>query len=637
MTLPRVTIDDRAVEVAAGTNLIEAAFKAGVHIPHYCYHPRLSVVGQCRMCLVKIDGMPKLQAGCSTQVMKDGMAVHTALPEVREAQRGMMEFLLINHPLDCPICDQAGECALQDYAFKHGHAYSRFQFEDKRTYPGRERIPLGANVMLNMNRCIQCTRCVRFTEEVAKTGELGFFNRGARTEIGTFPGRQLDNQLATCVVDICPVGALTSTRFRFAERVFYLDKKPSLCTGCEVGCNITIEHRRGAIKRYKPRFNPDVNDYWMCDHGRSTFERYRDVPRLAAPRLRRDAGSAGAVTLPLGPRPTAESPRPAAARARAGSPTITSWKEALDAVARHLRGRAGAERAGAIAFLGSGFLTTEEAYLFAQLADLLGSPHRAVAVDSGPERAIPNLQGLLRGREAAPNRRGAELAGLTSARGSRPAGSDLPGEPSGERRPSTADGRRPAMVNVPAAGNGESAGLPALAPAGGALSADDLLHGGGAAHCAVLVVCDSDFGAAAYDPATVERLRKAQVLIVFGWADSPLAQAADIALPIATHAEKDGTFVNVEWRVQRFARAFPAPGQARSGVEALTDLLARFEARFAQLDAAAVFDQLASHVAPFSGLTWKGLPATGSPLALPAAAAYPEPRVAAPEDTAAGI
>ncbi|MDP9122479.1 MAG: 2Fe-2S iron-sulfur cluster-binding protein, partial [Acidobacteriota bacterium] len=225
--MPKVTIDDRTVEVEAGTNLVEAAFKAGVQIPHYCYHPRLSIVGQCRMCLVKIEGMGKLQAGCSTQVVKDGMVVRTDLPEVKEAQQGMMEFLLINHPLDCPICDQAGECGLQDYSFKHGVAFSRFQFEDKRTYPGRERIPLGANVMLNMNRCIQCTRCVRFTQEIAKTGEIGFFNRGARTEIGTFPGKQLDNPLATCVVDVCPVGALTSTRFRFAERVFYLDKKPS--------------------------------------------------------------------------------------------------------------------------------------------------------------------------------------------------------------------------------------------------------------------------------------------------------------------------------------------------------------------------------------------------------------------------
>ena len=393
--MPKVTINDRTVEVPVGTNVIEAGFLVGVQIPHYCYHPRLSVVGQCRMCLVEVEmggrKMPKLQAGCSTQVEKDGMVVRTDTPEVKEATKGMMEFLLINHPLDCPICDQAGECGLQDYSFKHGVAFSRFRFEDKRTYPGRERIPLGANVVLNMNRCIQCTRCIRFTNEIAKTGELGFFNRGARTEIGTFPGKELSNPLATCVVDICPVGALTSTRFRFAERVFYLDKKPSLCTGCEVGCNITIEHRRGDIKRYKPRTNPEVNDYWMCDYGRSTFERYKTVPRLTAPRLRGEDGR----VAPAAP---------------------ASYKDALDAVYRQLRA-ASAPSAGAsapIAILGSGFLTSEEALLFAELADQVGTPHRAVAVEIGPERHIPNLKGGITGREAAPNRRGAELAGLKS-------------------------------------------------------------------------------------------------------------------------------------------------------------------------------------------------------------------------------
>jgi NADH-quinone oxidoreductase subunit G len=581
--VPKVTIDDRTVEVEAGTNLIEAGFKAGVQIPHYCYHPRLSIVGQCRMCLVKIDGMGKLQAGCSTQVMKDGMVVHTTTPEVREAQKGMMEFLLINHPLDCPICDQAGECGLQDYAFKHGVAFSRFQFEDKRTYPGRERIPLGGNVMLNMNRCIQCTRCIRFTQEVAGTGELGFFNRGARTEIGTFPGKQLDNQLATCVVDICPVGALTSTRFRFAERVFYLAKQPSLCTGCEVGCNITIEHRRGVIKRYKPRFNPDVNDYWMCDHGRATFERYRDVPRLEAPRLLRDAGVS---TAPMMRRPDLAAPPPAAKAPP--PPAVVSWKEALDAVARHLRSKS-AE--GAIAFLGSGFLTTEEAYLFAQLADVVGTPHRAVAVDLGPERHIPNLAGGVTGREAAPNRRGAELAGL---------GATAPGQ-----------------------GAGDGA-------AGGSLDAARLLAGDGAARCSVLIVCDSDFGAGAYDPATVERLRRARVLIVFGWADSPLARAADVALPVATHAERDGTFVNVQWRVQRFERAFPPPGQARPLVAALSELLARYDPRWANLDEPAVFALLAAEIAAFAGLSWRGLPATGAALDLPQAHPNPEPQGNAP-------
>jgi len=562
--VPKVTINDRTVEVEAGTNLVDAAMKVGVQIPHYCYHPRLSVVGQCRMCLVKIEGMPKLQAGCSTPVVKDGMVVRTDVPEVAEAQKGMMEFFLLNHPLDCPICDQAGECGLQDYSFKHGVAYSRFQYEDKRTYPGRERIPLGANVLLNMNRCIQCTRCVRFTQEVTKTAELGFFNRGARTEIGTFPGKELNNDLATCVVDICPVGALTSTRFRFAERVFYLDKKPSLCTGCEVGCNITVEHRRGSIKRYKPRFNVDVNDYWMCDYGRSTFELYKTTPRLVTPRVRAEGGNGHSPVTP------------------------TSWKDALDAVARRLRGNQ-----ETVAFLGSGFLTTEEAYLFGQLADLAGSPHRSVPVDLGDPHTIPRHgQPPISGREAAPNRRGAELAGLA---------------------PGIADGK---------------------AMTGELLTSDELVHGDGASRCSALVVCDSYFSRAAYDPAVVERLRKAKFLVVFGWADSPLAQAADVALPVATHTEKEGTFVNVEHRVQRFDRAFPAQGQVRPGVEVLSDLLSRFDAKWANLSAGAVFDRLAATVPAFAGLSWHTLPATGAPLHL---AGVPGDAIAAETAPGTGI
>jgi NADH-quinone oxidoreductase subunit G len=546
--MPTVTIDDRTIEVERGTNLIEAAKRVGVQIPHYCYHPRLSVVGQCRMCLVQVDGSPKLAAGCASQVMKDGMVVRTDVPEVEEAQRGMMEFFLINHPLDCPICDQAGECGLQDYAFKHGVAFSRFHFEDKRTYPGRERIPLGANVLLNMNRCIQCTRCIRFTHEVSKTGELGFFDRGARTEIGTFPGKPLDNPLATNVVDICPVGALTSTRFRFAERVWYLTKEPSICTGCDAGCNVTLEHRRGRIRRYKPRFNPEVNDYWMCDYGRGTFERYGNVggetPRHEVPRV-----------------------------TRGGRPAAASWRQALDTVHAALAEakESGGNGKGEVAILGSGHLTVEEAYLLARLAEHAGA-HRAVAVEPGPERWVPNPEGGVTGREDAPNRRGAELAGLGGSGGDR-----------------------------------GSAGF----------SAADLLEGDAAAGCAVLIVAGHDLSAAAHDPATVERLRRARFLVVAGWADTPLAKAADVALPLATHAEQEGTFVNSQWRLQRFEECFPSPGEARPGVEALGDLLARFDPEWRGLGPAEVFDRLAAAVPAFAGLGYQTLPPTGAPLAVP--------------------
>ena len=548
--MPSVTINGRQVEVPAGTNVIEAAKKVGVQIPHYCYHPRLSVVGQCRMCLVQVDGHPKLQAGCSVTVQKDGMEIRTDVPEVQEGQRAMMEFLLINHPLDCSICDQAGECGLQDYAFKHGQAFSRFRYDEKRTYPGRERIPLGPNVILNMNRCIQCTRCVRFTQEVSGTGSLGFFNRGARTEIGTFPGKELDDPLSGNVVDVCPVGALTSTRFRFAERVWYLDKRPSLCTGCEVGCNVTLEHRKGAIRRYKPRANPEVNDYWMCDYGRSTFERYERLPRLGSPRLRRQGGS------PLEP---------------------VGWRPALEAVRSALTSRA---TEGAVSFLATAELTTEEAFLLARIADFVGSPHRSVHVDLGPERSIPRPQGPITGSEAGPNRRGAELAGL------------------GGRATDTGSLEGDTMRRI---------------------TARELLEGDGASRSAVLVVAGSHF-AGAYEPETVERLRRAKTLIVIGWSDSPLAQAADVALPTATHAETSGTFVNVENRLQRFVRAFPAPAQVREGVDVLAELLAMLEGAggpHLETTPAEVFARMSSEIGGLPQIPFDDLPATGVPLEAP--------------------
>jgi NADH-quinone oxidoreductase subunit G len=535
--MPTVTIDDRTIEVDKGTNLVDAAMKVGIQIPHYCYHPRLSIVGQCRMCLVKVEGMPKLQAGCSTQVMRDGMVVRTDLHEVKDAQRAMMEFLLVNHPLDCPICDQAGECGLQDYAFKHGVAFSRFRFEDKRVYEGRERIPLGPNVVLNMNRCIQCTRCVRFTHEVAGTGELGFFNRGARAEIGVFPGKALDGDLASNVVDICPVGALTSTRFRFAERVWYLDKRPSLCSGCDVGCNITLEHRRGQIRRYKPRFNPEVNDYWMCDFGRGSHERYRRLPRLNTPRM---AGERGAEPV--------------------------SWSEAVSTLHHRLQST---DVQRPMAVLGSGFLTTEEAFLLARLGEILESPHRGVTADPSKPFTIPNPRGGITGRDAAPNLRGAELAGLV--------------------------------------------------PGSGGMGAERILEG--ASGVAVLLIADSDFGSAAHDAQRVARLRQADFLVVFGWAETPLAEAADLVLPVATHAEREGTFVNVEHRLQKFQRAFPSPAGVRPLLAVLVELLGRFDRETQGLTVEEVFDRMASEVGAFDGLSWRSIPPTGVSLAGVAAAA----------------
>jgi len=314
--MAKLTIDGIEVEVQDGINVIEAAKAADIHVPHFCYHPSLTIVGQCRMCLVEVEGMPKLQAGCATPV-KDGMKIHVWNEKVDKARKGQMEFLLINHPLDCPICDKAGECPLQDYSFNYGSVDSRYG-EVKRTYPGMDRTPIGPHVVQNMNRCIHCTRCIRFAAEITGTSELAFFKRGASTEVGVFPGTPLDNWMSACVTDICPTGALTTREFRFESRVWNLDSAESVCNGCDVGCNMFIGHRNGQVFRYRPRPNPAVNDHWLCDYGRFSYERY-DTDRVVVPKVRTEDDYLG----------------------------IATWSEALDAIG------AAVEKGGKIAVIAS--------------------------------------------------------------------------------------------------------------------------------------------------------------------------------------------------------------------------------------------------------------------------------------------
>ena len=286
--MPRLTIDGKEIEVPAGTTVLQAALSQGLEIPHYCYHPGLSISGNCRMCLVEMEKSPKLVISCATQAA-DGMVITTNSEKVRAARAAMMEFFLINHPLDCPICDQAGECRLQDYAVEHGTGTSRF-VETKLSL--NKAVDLGSHVMLDQERCIQCSRCIRFCEEVTGTGELGFFRRGERTVIGTVPGRPLDNAYSGNVVDLCPVGALTLKEFRFQTRVWYLKNTPSVCAGCARGCNVVVAVGQqqvlmttqgqldDRIKRIVPRFNAAVNGHWICDEGRLSHERASAAPPL---------------------------------------------------------------------------------------------------------------------------------------------------------------------------------------------------------------------------------------------------------------------------------------------------------------------------------------------------------------------
>jgi len=285
--LVTLTIDGREAVVKPGTNLIEAARTVGVDIPYYCYHKRLSIAANCRMCLVEMSNAPggKLMPACQMTVA-EGIAVKTDTAKVKEQQRATLEFLLLNHPVDCPICDQSGECKLQDYYMKFDSRPSRLSGPKVEM---QKRVPLGKLVVLDEERCILCTRCVRFMREVRQNPQLGVEARGNHSCIATVPGQPLDDRYSGNVVDLCPVGALTSTDFRFRGRVWFLSTARSICTGCARGCNVFLDYMRDVTYRYRPRENDAVNQEWMCDEGRLSYKQFNDR-RLLEARLGRAPG-----------------------------------------------------------------------------------------------------------------------------------------------------------------------------------------------------------------------------------------------------------------------------------------------------------------------------------------------------------
>ena len=283
--MPKIIIDGQGTEFQPGQTIIEAARENGIEIPHFCWHPELSISGNCRICLVEVEKMPKLVIACST-VAAEGMIVHTQSEKTIAARNAVMEFILINHPLDCPICDEAGECKLQDYAYNYGVGESRFTEEKVHK---QKHVELGPRVMFDGERCISCSRCIRFCDEIAKSSQLTFVQRGDRVTITTYPGQQMDNPYSMNTIDICPVGALTSRDFRFNARVWDMSSTKSVCTGCSRGCNIDIWVRDNRILRLTPRYNADVNSYWMCDDGRlNTFKYVNAEDRIDGPHLRRE-------------------------------------------------------------------------------------------------------------------------------------------------------------------------------------------------------------------------------------------------------------------------------------------------------------------------------------------------------------
>jgi len=284
--MPKITIDGQTIEVAEGTTILKAAGQVGIDIPHLCYHPAFPPEGSCRLCLVEIEGAPKLELACAT-VVREGMVVKTQSEKVKEARRSVLEFLLAEHPLDCPICDKAGECQLQDYYELYGLFESRF----RETKEKKDKlVRLGRHLLLDRERCIQCTRCVRFLLEIIRTGELGVFERGIKSIIGFYEGEPVDNNYSGNLAEICPVGAITDLDFRFKTRRWLLDSRPSLCPLCSRNCAINIEFHRGLARielgqrvfRIRSRENPQVNQYWICDLGRYSY-RYLDENRIDRP------------------------------------------------------------------------------------------------------------------------------------------------------------------------------------------------------------------------------------------------------------------------------------------------------------------------------------------------------------------
>jgi NADH-quinone oxidoreductase subunit G len=524
-----VNIDGREIAVPKGTNMIEAARRLGIEVPHFCYHPKLSVAGNCRMCLVemglpaldpatkqplpdpatgrpKINWMAKPTIACFTNAAP-GLHIRTTTPLVKECREGVMEFLLINHPLDCPICDQAGECKLQEQATGYGRGYSRF-VERKNVKP--KRTLLGPRVMLDDERCILCSRCVRFCQEVAKDDVLGFVDRGSYSTLTCYPGRRLENNYSLNTVDICPVGALTSTDFRFKMRVWFLKTTPSICAESSVGVNTKVWSREGVIHRITPRRNDEVNDTWMADSGRVLYRAVAAENRLA--------------------------------QARAGDAAVPA-EEAIAKAGELLK-------RGGVAVVGSGRSSVEEQFLARKLAAALAAPVWLVG------RVAPG-DGLLVSSDRNPNVRGALVTGL--------------------------------VKTLPAAQLTELAG-----------QID-------AGRVTTVLSVGEDLTAAGLTAAQLGRI----AVIYLGTHANATSAAARIVLPTLTVFEKSGTFINQQFRLQKFAAAVPGPKGVADDRVTLSrlGLAAGGPAVPAELDG--LWAALAAEVKQLAAVSYASLPATG--------------------------
>jgi NADH-quinone oxidoreductase subunit G len=529
--LVTVNIDGREIAVPKGTNVIEAARLVGVDVPHYCYHPKLSVVGNCRMCLIemgmpavdpatkapiidpatgkqKINWIPRPQIGCGTNA-SPGLHIRTNTPMVKDCREGVMEFLLINHPLDCPICDQAGECKLQEQATGYGRGYSRY-IEPKNVKPKRTQI--GPRVTLDDERCILCSRCIRFCKEIVKDDVLGFIDRGSYSTLTCFPGKQLTNNYSLNTVDLCPVGALTSSDFRFKMRVWFLKQTNSIDTESSVGANTIVWSREGVIYRITPRRNNEVNDEWMADTGRLLYQQVKAADRLAEIHINGKA---------------------------------STRDEALAAAGQIFK-----SAAGAIAIVGSGRSTVEEQFVTKKLAAALSATTHLVS-------HVSNGDGLLISADRTPNVRGALVTGLTT---------ELPSKTLSKLGAAIDGGKVKAVISL----------------------GEDLMAAG----------------------LTAAQIAKVAV-VYLGTQANATSSIARVVFPTLTVFEKSGTFVNQQFRVQKFAKAIPGAVGTVDDLVVLTALIATAGAGTLPSDLSALWKLLAAEVPVLGPITFANLPETG--------------------------
>ncbi|MQA29769.1 MAG: molybdopterin-dependent oxidoreductase [Luteitalea sp.] len=508
-----LTIDGRQVTVDKGKTVLQAAIESGTSVPYYCYHPGLGIDGSCRVCIVKIEKMPKLQTSCST-VCTDGMVVSTRTDEVVAARAGVFEFLLVNHPLDCPVCDKGGECPLQDFSYTFGPDQSRMEFP-RRVFDGegvRGDVDFGPRLMLNRQRCILCTRCVRFMRDVEGDAQINIVDRGYGSEIATFQEEGVHSLNSGNLMDVCPVGAITTRDYRFKSRPWdNPNAADTICTLCSKGCNTTAwvkakpEWAKGSrLIRFTPRFNPEVNDYWMCDIGRFEYHWIEGDDRLRRPLARTGPALQEPVT----------------------------WHE----LTSRLRDRLAAARAASpdgLRFLLSAHASNEELFLFRSLAEnLLGASALgsiSVSWRFAPKQQPPRTKFKVPAVDA-PNVNGARLFGLTPGR-------------SGDEQ--------------------------------GAADVSALRSAVEAGQVAALYVFDPGPDGSIGDTSWIVDARisgRLPLLIVHGVLLNDLARAADFVLPGASYAEKEASYINEQGRLQGTARAIPVPGEALEDWQILVNL-----------------------------------------------------------------